>query len=136
MKSDDKHTLTCVYTGRRTTDSGKVWQRFEMPDGKEMFFKGVRRVYIGHTYKCSAGSISSRPECVYDIKRVIKPEWAAADAVVNAKNAARRSEAKMALKSKKELHDAVEALAPLFKGLSFFDRRALVELLVTKCKKI
>lgn len=118
-----------VYTGRRLQSNGEVWHRFEKPNGEEMYFGKTQRVYIGHTYACGKSNIARRPERDYGIERVDNPEWDAADALVDAHRARRRAEAKAKATSSPALKNASAALAPLFKGLDYFQRRYLIEYL-------
>ncbi len=122
-----------VYTGRRLGQDGKVRQRFELlPSKQEMFFTGIKRVYIGYTYKCHSDSISVKPEMTTD-PLVNNPEWDAKDALVDKYNEEKRAEAKIRNASKPALKAVIEALYPLTKNLSFSDRRKLIELLIEKC---
>lgn len=128
------YTRKAVYTGRRMS-GGKVWQRFELlPEKTEMFFRGVKRVYIGATYKCNRTSIAGKPERIDD-EMIFNAEWDAADALVDAHNAEKRAEAKYRAKASPALKNAVEALRPLVRGIGFFDAKALTDYLVTEAKK-
>lgn len=129
--------LTCVYTGRRLFNDGSVVQRFEMPDGTERFFSGIKNVWIGYSYKIGEKTISTRPERISEIEIKNNPEWDAADALVDAKNAKKRAEAKMKAQTKPAMKAAVLALTPLCKNLDLFQREALIKFLVdqTRYKK-
>lgn len=120
-----------VYTGRRLHGE-KVVQRFELLPGKrEMFYRNVRGVHIGHTYACSATQMSRRPEWLNEERRD-NPEWEAQDALVDEFNARKRAEAKIRALTKPALRAALEALKPLVKGMDYFARVKLVTLLVEK----
>lgn len=130
-----EYNARAVYTGRRL-GGGKVWQRFELlPDRREMYFSGVKGLYIGYAYECTDKTIPARPKCDHEIKREDNPEWDAADAVVDARNAERRAQAKMKEESRPALKKAVEALKPLMRGLSVFDREALIKYLADQARK-
>lgn len=133
-KEPPKHDQTCVYTGRRLTWDNKVWQRFETPDGKERFFTGIKRVWIGHTYRCSESSILIKPERV-DVPWVDNPAWSAEDALVDAHNAKKREEKKLRDRATPALKNAIAALAPLCKGLSQYKREALISHLAYEAAK-
>jgi hypothetical protein len=130
-----RYNETCVYTGRR---EGKkcILHRFEKPDGEEMYFSGIRGVHIGMTYRCGKTNIASRPELVMEVERIDNPEWDAADALIDAKRAEKRAEKKLAASTKPALKTAVSALQPLVRGMSYFDRKSLVEYLVEEAVKV
>ncbi len=129
-----KYDRVAVYTGRRLMKSGEVYQRFELlPNRDELFFAGVKRVFIGEAYECNADRMPVRPVQAKHPNED-KPEWEAADALVDAHRAVKRAEAKAAVMSNPNLKRATEALSPLFKGLDYFNRKALVEFLATKVK--
>jgi hypothetical protein len=115
--------------------NGKVWQRFQTPDGEERFFTGIRRVWIGYTYRCAKDGISRRPERVDDIDRIDNPTWEAADTLVDQRNAKNRADEKYQRSSSPTIRSAVKALEPLCKGLHYFEIRALIEILTEKAFK-
>lgn len=123
------YNLTCVYTGRRiSNDQKEVFQRFVKPDGTESLYKGVKGVWIGHTYKCAEKNISTKPERV-DTPRIDNPEWEAADALVDAHNRRKRAEAAIAKSTKPGIKAAIEVLTPLCRGLAIWEREALIRYL-------
>lgn len=132
----DKYNRKAVYTGRRLENDGKVYQRFELlPDHSEIFFRRVRSVWIGHTYKCADSKISLRPERTDD-DRIDNPEWEGFDAIVDAHNAKRRAEAKLRAKLTPSLKAAIVALKPLMRGKAHFERRAIIEYLADKSRNL
>lgn len=124
---------TATYTGRRLLANGKVYQRFEGSDGRERYFRGIRGVSIGFTYRCAKAKMPIRPEMTDD-ERINNPEWEAADALVDERNAKRRADAKVQSMSKPALKAAMEALKPLIKGMSYYERAALVNHLIMTMK--
>ncbi len=133
-KEEKIYTRRAVYTGRRLNGKN-VFQCFELlPEKKEMFFKGIRGVHLGYTYECTDSQMPVRARCV-DVERIDNPEWEAADAIVDARNAEKRAASKMAATSKPNLKRALEVLRPLMRGLSYYDTRNLIEYLVIEAKK-
>lgn len=133
---EDLSSLTAVYTGRKLGNDGKtIFQRFIVTDGKERLFRGVKNVIPGYTYRIGKDYIATSPERVPDAAFVDNPEWEAADALVDAANAKRRAEAKIRAKAKPGVKKAIEALRPLLRGISYYDRLALVEYLATEAAK-
>ncbi len=129
-----KYLCKAVYTGRRLSN-GKVWQRFELlPEKTEMFFKGVKQVYLGYTYKCNKNSISGKPERTDD-SPVHDAKWDAEDALVDAYNASRRAESKIRASTSPALKGAIQALKPLVRNISFFESRNLIDFLVQEAKR-
>lgn len=123
-----------VYTGRRIGRDGKIYHRFELlPKRDEMHFAGIKQVWIGYTYKCTENSISAKPERTEDTKEN-NPAWEGADEAVDAHNAKKRAEANMRKEAKKNVQKAVEALRPIMRGLSIFEREELVKYLVDKAR--
>lgn len=129
-----KYRKTAFYTGRRVVGQ-KVLQRFEFPDGREMFFKGVRQVWIGAAYRCGAKNISTRPERVYDVDPIHNPKWEAADAVAASFLSQKRAEKKLANNQTPMLDAAVEALLPLCREVSYFERKYLIEELLDRIER-
>lgn len=136
MKKKIEYKEKAIYTGRRMNFlTNKVSQRFELlPDHTEMYFSGVKGVYVGYTYKCSKGSISAKPELTDD-PRISNPTWQAEEAVVVQKLSEARERAKAENKikniSKSEINSAVEAIVPLIKDLELpSDRSALIRHLI------
>lgn len=129
-------TYKAIYAGRRGDfRDGKVRQVFLRSDTKEeMFFTGIKRVAIGYTYECEAKSIKVAPKRTDD-ERIDNPEWDAADALVDAKNAEKRAAAKCSKESSPALQAAIDALVPLLKNTNFFDQRLLVEYLASEAGK-
>ena len=132
--SGTKYLRKAVYTGRRLSGS-KVFHRFELlPSATVLYFAGVNRVRIGHTYKCAAGSISSKPEMTDDA-RVDNPQWEAADALVDVRNAQRRAATKIQKLTKPALRAALDALRPLCEDMGFYERRELIGFLAEELGK-
>jgi hypothetical protein len=122
-----KYPFKAVYTGRRVASDGKVYQRFEkIPGGNEMYFKGIKGVWLGHIYACGDGTISMRPERIRDEDPIDDPEWEAADTLVDAHNAKKRAEATVRKASKPALKAAIAALKPLCEKLDYFQRKTLI----------
>ncbi len=131
----NKYNYKAVYCGRKLCGDGKVYQRFLRTDNnKEMHFQGVKRVWIGYTYKCGAGSISTKPERTLD-ERFDNAEWEATDTLVDVHNSNRRAEKKLQEKVAPTLKAAIEALKPLFKDKGYFERKAIIEWLAEKSSK-
>lgn len=123
-----KHKYKAVYAGRRLIGS-KVRQLFIRTDNKEeMYFTGIRLVYIGNTYECGASSISTRPIRV-DVECIDNPEWDAAEMLVRAELKRRNDDYKLSKLSSKSIKIAKDALRPLCKGLGYNERRILIEML-------
>jgi len=116
-----------VYIGRRFSGS-KVLQAF-LRNNEVVYFSGIKRVWIGHTYACGKDSISTKPERL-NIERIDNPEWEALDTLVDSKNAEKRAEKKISAMSKPHLKAAKDALYPLFKDLGFIEMRTLANYLV------
>lgn len=134
--SESKYNRKAVYTGRRISGpSSKIYHRFELlPERSEMFFQGVRRVYIGYTYECSADRIAQKPVKTDD-ERIDNPEWDAADALIDQRRAEKRAEAKIKASTRPALKAAIAALRPLMRNLGYFQRKALVEYLAEESRK-
>ena len=114
-----------VYVGRRISGN-KVYQMFELlPKNEPMVFTGIRGVILGYTYKCTEKTISTRPERTED-ELIYNPDWEAKDALVDAHNEKRRSDAKMRRLSKPHLKTAIDSIQPLLKGLHFHDFQPLI----------
>jgi hypothetical protein len=122
-----KFPLAAVYSGRRLAASGgEVFQTFTLPDGTELLYKGIRGVYIGHTYRCSAESIATWPERVPGAEVVVNGEWEARDSLAEAWLAKGRAKKKMAASHKPMVKKAMDALRPLVKGLPLYEHNALI----------
>lgn len=124
-----KYDRKAIYIGRRLDGKGHLQVFLLLPEKKEIHFKGIKRVWIGHTYKCSATKMSTRPERLPD-DRVDDPAWEAQDALVDAENAKKRAEEKVSKMSKPQMRAAIEALRPLLEGVGYFGQSALVRHLV------
>ena len=133
-KPKTEYKEKAVYTGRRRFQNGKVVHRFQKSNGEEMFFGGIKGVWIGFTYKCGGDSISRKPERTDD-ERIDNPEWDAADALIDAQNRVKRMEKRLAANTKPALKEAIDALIPLVRGLRNFDRDVLVKYLVDQAMK-
>jgi hypothetical protein len=128
-KAEAEYKLTAVYTGRRLlSDNKTIIHRFERGD-RELLFKGIKRVWIGHTYKCSESQMPIRPERA-DVPRIDNPAWEAADELVSAQKKHQRSEVKLKNTSSPALKTAIIALAPLVKDLGYFQIKLLIEHLI------
>lgn len=133
-KDEKRYDRRAVYTGRRL-GGGKIFHEFELlPERKKMYFQGIRRVFIGYAYKCTAGRMPEKPEIDYEIKREDNPKWDADDALVDATNAAKRAEKKYREAASPALKKALEALIPLVKGKNVFEREALLKYLLDKTR--
>jgi hypothetical protein len=128
-----EYNLSCIYAGRRLFGDGKVRQLFLCGD-KEWYFKGVKGVWVGFTYKCGEGRIASKPERM-DAELINNPEWEAADKLVDAHNAKKRGEAKLKAKVSPAIKNAIHALVPLVRRLGYYETRTLVEFLANEAKK-
>lgn len=125
------YKMRAIYTGRRITGSGTA-QRFELlPAHKEIFFRGIKGVYIGYTYKCSSKHMATKPERTDD-ERIDDATWDAADALVDAENSRKRQEQKIKSLSKPALRAAIDAISPLVKNLAYHDCKNLLEYLLEK----
>lgn len=124
-----------VYIGRRTATSGRVVQAFQQKNGKEICFKGLRHLYIGHSYEMINGTIAVQAEWLRDIPRINNAKWEAADALIDAENAKKRAQAKVAALSKPKLKEAKSILSELTQGMGFFDRLKLIDYLVKEISK-
>lgn len=131
--SQDKYPLKVVYTGRRLIEN-KIYHRFEKPNGEAMHFRGVKRVWIGYTYKCGENNISSKPERTED-ERIDNPEWDVADELVDAELKRKKAEKILEGKQSPALKNAIAALAPLCRNISYFQRRTLIEYLCEQSMK-
>jgi hypothetical protein len=130
-----KFNRKAIYTGRRVLPNGQVGQRFELlPEGREMYFKSIKGVWLGHVYACGDGEIATRPERLSD-GAIIKAEWEAADTLVDAHNARKRAERAVSEASKPALKAAIEALKPLCEKLDYFQRKALITHLAMQLKQ-
>jgi hypothetical protein len=126
MSKQTVYSHKAVYIGRRLSGT-KVLQAFLLlPDKKEIFFAGVRGVYMGYTYLCTDKNIAKRPERAED-EQLNDPQWEAEDALVDAYNEEKRGAQKMSKLSKPAVNHALEALMPLLKGLHYFDYHKLIE---------
>lgn len=128
MSEQTQYNEKAVYTGRRLAGD-KVYQRFEVA-GKEIFFRGIKSIFIGYTYKCGIESMQTRPEIVADVDAIHNPEWEAQDALVDTKNAKRRALQRFKKDSFPYMKAALSALMPLCKGLDYFEREQLILRLV------
>lgn len=123
-----------VYTGRRLLIGGGIAHSFLLlPDRTKLLFKSTRGVRIGWTYECGEAEIARRPKQV-EREHEENLEWITADALVDAHNAEKRAQAKYAAKSGERIKAAVEALRPLLRATSYYDRKALVEYLLEKAR--
>ena len=131
-----EYKCKCIYAGRRIGGDGKTYQLFLLlPEKREMYFRGVKRVWLGYTYKCGDTSISTKPERTDD-EHVKNPEWESADTLVDIKTAEKRAETKLKKNTKPAMREAIEALRPLMKNLSYFNRRSLIEYLATEAARV
>jgi len=125
-----------VYTGRRITTAGKVVHRFvRLDSGKELNFRGVKRVAIGFTYECLASSIKVKPKMAQDFPQEINPEWEAEDLIVAAELAANRAAFQASRLSKPHVNAALKALRPLVQGRNLFAREKIVKFLISKLEE-
>jgi hypothetical protein len=132
---EKKYDRTCIFVGRRLGKGNKTYQVFLLlPEKTEMYFRGIKRVYLGFTYRCTKNAIPIKPEMVHGAERVDNPEWEARDALVDEHNALRRSEAKYRKQSNPRVQALIASLKPLVKDLAFYETRNLIEYLVTKSK--
>jgi hypothetical protein len=121
---------TAVYIGLREGTNRKLIQAFLLPDGKKIFFKGVKSVFIGGTYECNGSTISNPPKRI-EVEIKDNPEWERDDLAARSSRDTWRLEAKLKGESRPHLDKAVAALGPLVKGLTFWQKRALVDQLVS-----
>ncbi len=125
---------TAIYIGRRLGKS-KTFHAFIRTDNKEeMWFEKTKGCIIGCTYECEADSIKRRPIRTDD-KIIDNAQWDAQDALVDAKNAEKRAEAKMRDVESPALKAAVAALIPLCKTLGIFEQEKLIRYLVNEARK-
>lgn len=131
MSTPIKNDRKAVYIGRRLWGErgDKVAHCFQLlPERRQMAFKGIKKVYIGYTYECAESTMPTRPTRTEDA-RIDNPEWEAADALVDARNARKRADAKIKANSRPAMKKAIEALKPVLIGLDYFQRRSLIEYL-------
>lgn len=121
---------TAVYIGRRATVEGKIVQAFLLPTGKTVLFKGVSGVFIGGTYECNGKQISKRPKRIdVDVKN--DPDWEREDLQAEAVQKKRSLDDRLKKESRPQVNRVIEQLKPLLKGLSFYQKRILIEQLVS-----
>jgi hypothetical protein len=134
QKPPTKYDRQCVFVGRRVASGGKTSYKFELlPKREPMYFGKIKGVYIGHTYECTENSISGKPNRV-ERERESNPEWEAQDALVDAANEEKRAQRKWAESSKPTVKKAIEALKPLMRGLTIFERELLIKHLCEKTR--
>jgi len=122
------------YAGKRFSDEGKSFFCFIMPQGKELWFSKVRRVYIGYAYILESPSqIKTTPKDYLDAPEVapeLIAEWECADSIARQKERTEKA-SKKALKLE---HGLVSELAPIKKRFercrSFEDRIAFEKLVL------
>lgn len=119
-----------IYIGRRLGNNGKTYQAFLLlPEKKEMLFTGIKRVWLGYTYKCTANSISVKPERTDD-EHQSNDTWVAQDALVDEARARERAEEKIKAKSGETMRQAKELFKRLASNMPNYERRALATWLV------
>lgn len=132
LTPEQKYPELCVYAGRRLDKNNKLHQCFIFPGNEVAWFKGIKGVHLGYTYRCTKEKLSVKPPRVYDVSRVDNPEWEAADALVDAHNAKKRAAAKIAATTSPAIKNAIQALIPVCRNLGYYDRQQLIEFLTDK----
>lgn len=136
-KKETKYARHLVYTGRRKYENGKTLQRFEiLPKREEVFFSGVKGVYLGYTYGASIKQLARRPERLDEYEREDNPAWDAADALVDVANAKKRADSVLSRLEKPALKAAIDALTPLVASLDYYDTKELVTYIASKIKRV
>lgn len=131
-----KYDRQAVFVGRRIGLEGKTVWRFELlPERTPMAFSRIKGVWIGHTYECTDKTIAGKPKRV-DREREDNPEWEALDRHVDAVNAEKRVNAKLAADSRPAMKAAITALVPLVRAMDSFSAEMLVRHLVAEARQI
>lgn len=117
-----------LYIGRRFI-KGNLFYVFINESKKNLFFKGLKQVLIGHTYHLEDdGTIKATPDLLDD-DRVDNPEWEAQDVLsINhyyEKRAEEKAKKKLEKMSQPFIRAAVEALEPLAFNLSDYEIKSL-----------
>lgn len=134
-KKTEANTREAIYVGRRLLQNGATAHCFLLlPEKREMLFRGIKGIFIGYTYKCGSSTMPVRPDRT-EAERIDNPEWEAADALVDARNARKRAEAKIRKSTRPALRNAIAALRPLLRGMSYFDRKELITYLAEQTKR-
>ncbi len=135
-KGKVEYDRKCVYIGRRLLSDGKVGHKFLLlPENEPMLFGGkIKNVWLGYIYKCSASSISTKPERTED-EPIENEDWHAEDAAVAASLKRTATERKLERTAPYAMNRAIEALRPLVKDRSFFECQTLVNMLIEKARK-
>ncbi len=124
-----------IYTGRRldfNKTKVRILQRFEFLDGKEVFFSGVRNVWIGYSYECGETSISKRPKRLNDVEFRDNPKWYAKEELVIVYLEKKKAELKLKKKSSHFFKEIIDILKPIVANLDRHEKRALINHLVNK----
>lgn len=127
--SDTQPAVNAIYIGRRLNGDKPV-QAFQLPNKKVVYFRSIVGIFIGGVYECFGGTtMNTRPKRI-DTAVTVDPEWEREDLRVEAKVKRRRLEERLKRDSRPAVNRVVDALAPLVKGIGFWEKKALVEYLI------
>jgi hypothetical protein len=134
MKKETKIKL--IYAGKRF-DNGKISQVFLTEDGKEFFYSGVHRVYIGCFYEATKQGdrtlISSRPVELGESNHADEMKWRALSR--GAEEQRKNELVKKKADSLKTLLNDVGTIKKFVKGMRFSEKRAFVDWLMNEIER-
>lgn len=117
--------IEVIYLGERLTMNDKIVQVFRDAEGKESYFSGVKRVWVGDSYLMSEkGTIKAKPERVENPTLKMNEEdeakYQAQKIVCRDYRLTRQKEMKLK-QPHEDILKAIELLRPFARGLSWYD---------------
>lgn len=125
---------SAVYTGRRVNGKELV-QSFLRKDGTPIYFKAIVGVSIGSTYEMTDETHINRRPKLLDVPVQRDAEWERKDLEAEMAQKRWRLEAKLKGDSRPAVDRAAAALRPLIQGKGFWEKKAIVEYLITLAEK-